>query len=78
MDADDVALAHRLAVQVEALAAEPSPAACGGQVELFPRKAVREGMRRYEAWVNALVTPELAARDIFVEYPLPPHAGRPT
>jgi glycosyltransferase involved in cell wall biosynthesis len=71
MDADDVALPHRLAVQVAALEAEPALAACGGRVELFPRSAVRDGMRRYEAWVNALVTAELAARDVFVECPLP-------
>jgi glycosyltransferase involved in cell wall biosynthesis len=71
MDADDVALPGRLAAQVAALEEDSRLAACGGRVELFPRGAVRDGMRRYEAWVNALVTPELAARDVFVECPLP-------
>jgi hypothetical protein len=71
MDADDVALPERLAVQVEALDADPFLVACGGRVELFPREAVRDGMRRYETWVNGLVTAELAARDAFVECPVP-------
>jgi glycosyltransferase involved in cell wall biosynthesis len=71
MDADDVALPHRLAAQLDVLGGEPVLAACGGRVELFPPSAVHDGMRRYEAWVNALVTPELAARDAFVECPLP-------
>lgn len=71
MDADDVALPHRLEVQVGALGSEPSLAAVGGRVELFPHSTVLTGMRRYEAWINGLVTPELAARDLFVECPLP-------
>jgi glycosyltransferase involved in cell wall biosynthesis len=71
MDADDVALPRRLELQVAALDADPGLAACGGQVELFPRNAVRDGMRRYERWLNGLVGPADAARDVFVECPLP-------
>ena len=70
MDADDVALPERLALQVEALR-EEKLAACGGGVEYFPREAVRDGARRYERWLNGLVTAEAAARDVFVECPLP-------
>jgi hypothetical protein len=77
MDADDVALPRRLAVQVATLEAEPALAACGGRVELSPRSAVRDGMRRYEGWVNWLVTPGLAARDVFVECPLPTPRSSP-
>ncbi len=71
MDADDVALSERLALQVAALAAEPELAACGGGVTYVSDGPVTEGARRYERWVNSLVTPELAARDVFVECPLP-------
>jgi glycosyltransferase involved in cell wall biosynthesis len=71
MDADDVALPARLELQVAALDADPSLAACGGQVAYFPAETVLDGARRYERWVNGLVTAELAARDVFVECPLP-------
>jgi hypothetical protein len=43
--------------------------AVGGRVEYFPDP--RGGSVRYAEWINALVTPELAARDVFVECPLP-------
>jgi glycosyltransferase involved in cell wall biosynthesis len=68
MDADDVALPERLALQVAVLE-EEGLGACGGGVEYFPRAT--EGARRYARWLNGLVTPELAARDVFVECPLP-------
>lgn len=67
MDADDVALPRRLEVQIAALE-EEGLAACGGRVEEFPST---RGGSRYERWVNSLVTPELAARDVFVECPIP-------
>lgn len=70
MDGDDVALPERLEAQVEAFA-DPELAACGGRVSYFPEGAVRDGTRRYECWLNGLVTAEAAARDIFIECPLP-------
>jgi hypothetical protein len=70
MDADDVAWPERLARQVEALEADRSLAAVGARVRLIPRSLVRDGMRRYVAWLNDLTTPELVARDLFVEAPL--------
>lgn len=70
MDADDVAHPRRLARQLEALRADPSLAALGGRVRLFPRAAVRQGMARYAAWLNGLVTPALVERDLLVEAPL--------
>ena len=70
MDADDLAHPRRLALQLEALAADPRLWAVGSQVRAFPRGAVRDGMRRYVAWVNGLVTPALVARDLLVESPL--------
>jgi glycosyltransferase involved in cell wall biosynthesis len=71
MDADDVALPTRLELQSAAMDAE-GLAACGGGVEFFPRAS--EGLRAYETWLNGLVTVEAAARDVFVECPLP-HAA---
>ena len=70
MDADDVAHPGRLALQREALGANPALAAVGGQVRLFPRREVRPGMQRYAAWLNGLTTPEAVARDLLVEAPL--------
>jgi glycosyltransferase involved in cell wall biosynthesis len=70
MDADDVAHPRRLERQLEALAADPSLAAVGSRVRLFPRREVAEGMRRYAAWLNGLVTPEGVERDLLVEAPL--------
>ena len=70
MDGDDVALPGRLALQVQALERE-SLDAVGGGVAYFPEETVRDGARRYERWINGLVTPEAAARDVFVECPLP-------
>jgi glycosyltransferase involved in cell wall biosynthesis len=70
MDADDVALPRRLEAQTEALETDPALAACGCQVELFPRASMRDGMRRYERWLNGLVTAEQAAADAFVECPI--------
>jgi glycosyltransferase involved in cell wall biosynthesis len=66
MDGDDVALPRRLELQVAALAELD---AVGGGIEYFPD--ARDGSLRYAEWINALVTPELAARDVFVECPLP-------
>jgi GT2 family glycosyltransferase len=70
MDADDVAHPRRLEVQLAALAADPSLAAVGSRVRLFPRGEVAGGMARYAAWVNGLVTPDLVLRDLLVEAPL--------
>ncbi len=70
MDADDVAHPRRLEIQLAALAADRSLAAVGSRVRLFPRRSVAEGMRRYAAWLNGLVAPELVLRDLLVEAPL--------
>jgi glycosyltransferase involved in cell wall biosynthesis len=70
MDGDDIALPDRLALQVEALEREGLDA-CGGGIEYFPRATLRDGSRRYEEWINSMVTTEAARRDAFVECPLP-------
>ena len=68
MDADDVCSPDRLARQVEALAADERLAVVGTRVEAFPEPG--EGLRRYVAWQNSLVTPEEHAASLFVESPL--------
>ena len=68
MDGDDVALPRRLELQVAAMQDEGLDA-CGGRIEYFPRAT--EGARRYAGWINSLTTTEAAARDVFVECPLP-------
>ena len=70
MDADDVAHPRRVERQLAALDADPSLAAVGSRVRLFPRRDVAGGMARYADWLNGLVTAELVARDLLVEAPL--------
>jgi glycosyltransferase involved in cell wall biosynthesis len=70
MDADDVSEPERFARQRALLDAEPSVALCGCLVRYFPRKEVREGARRYEAWLNGALDPEAIERELFVECPL--------
>ncbi len=69
MDADDVALPERLAAQMAFLESHPQVAVVGSQVEAFPAEAVREGLRRYLAWQNALLTDADIRREIFIESP---------
>jgi glycosyltransferase involved in cell wall biosynthesis len=70
MDADDVAHPRRVERQLAALDADPSLAAVGSRVRLFPRREVAGGMARHAEWLNGLVTPELVLRDLLVEAPL--------
>lgn len=69
MDADDISLPRRLEAQV-ARVGVGDVAAVGCKLRYFPDEAVAEGARRYEAWLNSLITPEEHDRDIFVECPL--------
>lgn len=70
MDADDVCLPERLEAQVALARSRPDLAVIGCLVECFPREAMRDGMARYEAWLNGLVEPEDIGREVFVESPL--------
>ncbi len=69
MDGDDVSMPGRLAAQRARMQQEPI-AALGTRVEAFADGPVGEGLRRYVAWQNALLTPADHAREIFVEAPL--------
>jgi glycosyltransferase involved in cell wall biosynthesis len=70
MDADDIARPRRLAASLARMTADPSLAVVSTQVAAFPEEAVGEGLRRYVAWQNAIVTPEDHARAMFVESPV--------
>jgi len=77
MDADDVAHPERLARQVDHLSAHPDTAACGAGVRILRRGEcgatlpAAEGYRRYERWVNSVITPDQIAAQRFVDSPLP-------
>jgi hypothetical protein len=71
MDADDVSLPGRFAAQARLLDAEPRVGAAGTRVEPFAEGGpVGEGLARYVAWQNTLVSIEDHARELFVESPL--------
>ena len=72
MDADDVAHPARLARQRAHLLTHPEIAVLGTRVRAFTSSGapVGEGLSRYVAWQNALVTPEEHALARFVESPL--------
>ncbi len=70
MDADDVCLPHRFALQLDLMESNASVVACGCHVRYFPEEAVRDGASRYEAWMNGSATPAEVARELFVECPL--------
>jgi glycosyltransferase involved in cell wall biosynthesis len=71
MDADDVCHRDRFARQVVLLDARPDLAACGTRIRYFPRRSLRDGARRYERWINGVMSAEDVAREIFVECPIP-------
>ncbi len=71
MDADDLALPERFGRQMDLMTTDRRIVACGTCVTYFPPEKVREGARRYEAWINELTTHEAMERDLFVECPLP-------
>lgn len=70
MDADDLSRPDRFARQVAWLEACPEVAAVGSLVRVFPMATRTPGMGRYEEWLNALVSSQDIARDLFVESPL--------
>jgi hypothetical protein len=70
MDADDLAHPTRLERQLQALDADASLAVISCLVECFPAAALRDGMRRYERWLNGLRTPEAIRAALFIESPI--------
>jgi GT2 family glycosyltransferase len=70
MDADDVARPDRLRLQMACFASDPALGVCGGRVRMTG-ESIGSGRRRYEDWVNALITHDDIVREIFVECPIP-------
>ena len=64
----------RLALQVQALAQNPSWSGVGSWVRYFPRSKVGEGRLAYESWLNQERSPEQIAHERYLEMPL----GHPT
>lgn len=69
MDADDIAHSRRFEAQHAFMKQNPI-AGCGTGVRYFPEEEVRDGARRYQAWLNEVVRPDEIARDIFIECPI--------
>lgn len=71
MDADDLCHPLRLEKQRDHLNAHPEVALVGSQVEVTAADGEPgEGLVRYVAWQNGLITPEDHRRELFVESPL--------
>ncbi len=70
MDADDVAHPRRLERQVATLDADSSLTILGCLVEGFAAEGRRDGMRRYETWLNTLRSNEEIRAALFIESPL--------
>ncbi|MEE8483107.1 MAG: glycosyltransferase [Nitrospinota bacterium] len=70
-DADDICRNDRLKLQTAFLDNNPDIGIVGCKVKIFREDGVMEGYRRYEEWVNSLLSPEEIEREIFVESPLP-------
>ena len=77
MDADDIADPSRLRKQRAFLLDHPNLAGCATQVRILrqgPLGDLREadnGYRRYETWINSVLSPETLAAERFVDSPLP-------
>jgi glycosyltransferase involved in cell wall biosynthesis len=70
MDADDLMHRDRLRAQRRLLDRDPTLAAVGCKVRLFPRAGLRAGRRAYERWLNAIETPETVRAEAYVECPI--------
>ncbi|HET6593411.1 MAG TPA: glycosyltransferase [Xanthomonadales bacterium] len=76
MDADDIALPHRLETQLRYLREHDDIDICGGCVEIFvddgpDGRKPAGGNRRYQAWLNGCCSPDAIRRELFIESPIP-------
>ncbi len=70
-DADDAMHPRRLEMQAALLDARPDLGVVASLVRHFPPFEVLPGNRRYEGWLNSVVTHEQIAADFYVESPIP-------
>ena len=72
MDADDIALADRLARQVNYLLNNANVHICATQIELFSETGeLGGGYQLYQQWINALMQADEIAINMFIESPIP-------
>lgn len=69
MDADDASHPDRFMRQLDWFSLHPQGGLCGTHVAMAGN-AVGSGRRRYETWLNHLVTHEEIVRNLFVECPI--------
>lgn len=71
MDADDIMMPERLAVQLANMTKYPNIDLLGAQVRIFREdKALTEGQLRYQDWGNSLLTDDAIKLEIFAESPI--------
>jgi len=70
MDADDVALPARLALQVDTLDRRADIAMVGSRARYASVREESAGLARYVEWQNSLIEPHDIRRNLFVESPL--------
>ncbi len=71
MDGDDRSHPLRLQRQLEALEQDPALQLVSCLVECFPRAELAGGMKRYQSWINALISATEIRNALFIESPLP-------
>jgi glycosyltransferase involved in cell wall biosynthesis len=71
MDADDVAHPERIGGLVRAADEHPDVDFFAHRIRYAAADGLGEGMRRYEAWINACLSHEAILRERFVECPMP-------
>ncbi len=70
MDGDDISHPRRFEKQIAHLQAHPETTLVGCGFRHFPRPAITDGMLAYESWQNRIRSPEVLARELYVESPL--------
>lgn len=70
MDADDISLPDRLERQWELMQEHPGVGLCGCRVRITG-PGIGSGLRRYEEWINSLISSEDHEREMLVECPIP-------
>ncbi len=70
LDADDAMTPQRLELQAETLQREATLEVVSCRVRSIPRARIAEGFRRYDSWLNSLLTHDDILRERFVESPV--------
>lgn len=71
MDADDIALPHRLFQQLKYLKNNPNIGIVGGKIKIISESKIGDGFSLYEQWLNKLCSEEDIERELFIESPIP-------